>query len=59
MNFSELQENQKFKFKDNEYVKTSPVKVSCCKTLNAIQLSTNTKVMFRPKDKVELIPDNE
>ena len=55
MKFSELTVGQKFKFNNEEYIKTEPTKVSCCKTLNSVKVQNNEKVMIRPMSDVEAI----
>ena len=57
MKFSELQVGQKFTTNGLEYTKIEPQKVSCCKTLNAINLSDNQKVMIKPDTVVELVAE--
>jgi len=57
MKFSEVAVGQKFKWNDAEYTKTEAVKVSCCKSLNAVKLENNEKVMVRPNDEVELVQE--
>lgn len=57
MKFSELSVDQKFKLNGAEYVKTTPVKISCCKSLNALKVDNNEKVMIRPNDEVELVTE--
>ena len=55
MKFSEISVGQKFTSNGIEYTKIEPQKVSCCKTLNAINLSDNTKVMIKPDSEVEAV----
>jgi len=55
MTFAELTVGQKFKFNNITYSKAEPQKVSCCKTLNAVNLENNQKVMIKPNDVVELV----
>lgn len=57
MKFSEVTVGQKFKFKEVIFTKSEPQKVSCCKTLNAAKVDDNQKVMFRPNDEVEIVPE--
>jgi hypothetical protein len=60
MKFSELAVGDQFKYKNVLYTKTQPQKVSCCKTLNAVNLSNNQKVMVKPVEEVEKVnSDNE
>lgn len=55
MKFSELSVGDQFKYKDVLYTKVEPQKVSCCKTLNAVNLSNNQKVMIKPIEVVEKV----
>jgi hypothetical protein len=55
MKFSDIQVGQKFTTNGIEYTKIEPQKVSCCKTLNAINLSDNNKVMIKPDTDVEVV----
>jgi hypothetical protein len=55
MKFSELAVGDQFKYKNVLYTKTQPQKVSCCKTLNAVNLSNNQKVMVKPVEEVEKV----
>lgn len=57
MKFSELAVGQKFTSNGTEYTKIEPQKVSCCKTLNAINLSDNHKVMIKPDTEVEAVAE--
>lgn len=57
MKFSEINVGQKFTSNGIEYTKIEPQKVSCCKTLNAINLSDNTKVMIKPDSEVEAVAE--
>lgn len=57
MTFAEVTVGQKFKLNDTTYTKTDPQKVSCCKTLNAVNLENNQKVMIKPNDVVELVTE--
>lgn len=57
MTFAELTVGQKFKYNNTTYTKTEPQKVSCCKTLNAVNLDNNEKVMIKPNDAVELVTE--
>lgn len=57
MTFAEVSVGQKFKFNNIVYTKTEPQKVSCCKTLNAVNLENNQKVMIKPNDVVELVTE--
>ena len=60
MKFAELQVGEQFKYKDVVYTKTEPQKISCCKTLNAVNLSNNQKVMIKPIEDVEKVTsDNQ
>jgi hypothetical protein len=53
--FRKLKVGDKFSINSQEYTKITDEKVSCCKTLNAIKNSDNTKVMFKPLDLVTLV----
>lgn len=55
MKFSELAIGTQFKVNDIAYTKVEPQKVSCCRTLNAVNLLTNEKVMIKPNDVVEVV----
>jgi hypothetical protein len=55
MKFSELAVGDQFKYKNVTYTKTQAQKVSCCKTLNAVNLSNNQKTMIKPTEEVEKI----
>lgn len=55
MKFSELAVGDQFKYKDVVYTKVEPQKVSCCKTLNALNIANNQKVMIKPIDEVEKV----
>jgi len=57
MKFSDIQVGQKFTTNGIEYTKIEPQKVSCCKTLNAINLSDNNKVMIKPDTDVEVVAE--
>lgn len=60
MKFSELSVGDQFVYKNITYTKTEPQKISCCKTLNAINLSNNQKVMIKPIENVEKVDsDNQ
>ncbi len=55
MKFSELAVGDQFKYKNVTYTKVQPEKISCCKTLNAVNLSNNQKVMIKPVETVEKV----
>lgn len=57
MKFSDVAVGQKFKISDIVCAKIEPQKVSCCKTLNAMRLDTNEKIMVKPIDEVELVQE--
>lgn len=57
MKFSELNVGDKFTTNGIEYTKIEAQKVSCCKTLNAINLSDNNKVMIKPDAEVEVVTE--
>lgn len=57
MKFSEVTVGQKFKANNITYIKTEPQKVSCCKTLNAMNPENNQKVMIKPNDEVEIVTE--
>ena len=57
MKFSELSIGQKFKINEVEYTRIADIKVTCCKRLNAIKNSDQTKVMIKPTDVVELVTE--
>lgn len=57
MKFSEVAVGQKFRMNNIEYTKTEAVKVSCCKSLNAVKLENGEKAMVRPNDEVELVTE--
>jgi len=58
MKFSQLAVGEQFIYKNTTYTKTEPQKISCCKTLNAINLSNNQKVMIKPIENVEKVPSD-
>jgi hypothetical protein len=55
MKFSDLKVGDKFTFKNIQYTKIEPQKISCCKVLNALNISDNKKVMIKPIENVEKI----
>lgn len=57
MKFSELAVGQKFNINGTEYQKTETQKVSCCKSLNAIKIANNEKVMIKPVQEVEVVAE--
>lgn len=57
MKFHQLAVGQKFKFNNVVYTKIEPQKVSCCKTLSALNMETNQKVMVKPNDEVEIVTE--
>lgn len=57
MKFSEVQVGQKFTFQNQEYVKITAEKVSCCRSLNAQNLTNNNKVTIAPEAGVELVTE--
>ena len=57
MKFHELAVGQKFKVNDITYTKIEPQKVSCCKTLNALNVDNNQKTMIKPNDTVEIVTE--
>jgi hypothetical protein len=59
MKFSELQIGQKFTHKGIAYTKVQPQKVSCCKTLNAVNDATNEKFMFGPNQAVDVVASED
>lgn len=60
MKFSELAVGDQFTYNNTTYTKTQPQKVSCCKTLNAVNLSNNQKVMIKPIEEVtKVTSDNQ
>lgn len=57
MKFSEIAVGQQFKINNVLHTKIEPQKISCCKTLSALNLETNQKVMVKPNDIVELVTE--
>lgn len=57
MLFSEVQVGQKFSFNGETFTKTEPVKISCCKSACAVNVSTSVKIMVKPSDEVELVTE--
>jgi hypothetical protein len=55
MKFSELSVGDQFKYNGKLYTKTEPKKVSCCKTLNSVDLSNNKPIMIKPTHEVEKV----
>jgi hypothetical protein len=55
MKFSQLAVGEQFTYKGKTYTKTEPQKVSCCKTLNALDLTENKKIMIKPVEEVEKV----
>jgi len=48
MKFTDLAVGDKFKFNGIIYEKIAAQKVSCCKVLNAINVSNGNKTMIKP-----------
>jgi hypothetical protein len=57
MKFSEVTVGQKFTMNNIEYTKTESVKVSCCKSVNAVKVDGGEKTMIKPNDEVELVTE--
>lgn len=55
MKFSEVTVGQKFSFQNQQFVKIAAEKVSCCRSLNAQNLTNNNKVTIAPEAGVELV----
>lgn len=56
MKFHELAVGEKFKFNNEEYVKTKEVKSNCCRVKENCQVaSTGQKAVIKPLDEVERI----
>jgi hypothetical protein len=55
MKFSKLNVGEQFKYNNKVYTKINPEKISCCKTLNAVELQNNQKTMIKPIEDVEKI----
>lgn len=56
--FHELQVGQRFIYNNNEYLKVTEVRVTCCKIeSNAVKLKNNEKILFEYKAEVESIDD--
>lgn len=53
--FHELKIGDKFTVDNTEYERITDERVSCCKVLNALNKSTNEKVMIVPITEVNLI----
>jgi hypothetical protein len=57
MKFSEVSVGQKFKVNEVTFAKTEQVKVSCCRSVNALKQENNEKVFFKPDQEVELVTE--
>lgn len=55
MKFSDLKVGDQFTYKNVQYTKIQPQKISCCKVLNALNISNNQKVMIKPIENVEKV----
>jgi hypothetical protein len=55
MKFSDLVVGDNFKYKDTLYQKIQAEKISCCRSLNAVNVETNQKVMIKPIENVEKV----
>jgi len=59
MKFHELAVGEKFKFNNNEFVKVTEERISCCKIrCNAQNAATGEKIVFKPLDEVEKVINN-
>ncbi len=53
--FNDVENNTVFKINGMEYTKVPTVKVSCCKSINAIQVdNTNNRTFIQPSTDVEV-----
>jgi len=60
MKFSQLSVGDQFIYNGKTYTKTEPKKISCCKTLNAIDLVEDKKIMVKPTENIEKVTsDNQ
>lgn len=48
MQFSELVDGDKFMHNNVEYTKIAPVKISCCKSVNALRTDNSKQRIFVP-----------
>lgn len=55
MQFKDLSVGSQFKYRSATYAKIEPEKISCCKSLNAINLENQQKIMVSPKEEVETL----
>jgi hypothetical protein len=58
MKFSQLNVGEQFKYKDKTYTKINPEKISCCKSLNCVEIENNQKIMVKPTEDVEKVPND-
>jgi hypothetical protein len=59
MLFKDLEVGSQFNYKSGTYTKIPPEKISCCKSLNAVNLETKEKIMVPPKEDVEVTTSEE
>jgi hypothetical protein len=53
--FKDIVVDEKFKIDDVEYVKINAVKISCCKSINAQQITdANNKTFVQPLTEVDV-----
>lgn len=53
--FKDILVDEKFKINDVEYVKINAVKISCCRSINAQQITdTNNKTFVQPLTEVDV-----
>ncbi len=58
MKFHELKVGDKFLLDNTEYERINDERISCCKVLNALNKTTNEKVMIVPVTEVGLIENS-
>ena len=60
MLFEDIIAGQRFRFKNNEYLKIPEVKKTCCQIeANAIRLKDNQDILFEYKAEVEVVVDDQ
>lgn len=57
MKFSEIAVGQKFKIDNVVYTKNNPVRISCCRSVNATKQDTNETTLIGDDHEVELVTE--
>lgn len=53
--FSELAIGSKFTLDNKQYTKTQPIKVSCCRSVNALETANSgNKIFVKPQQEVQV-----